>query len=167
MLIMARASLIFVALASLPVMGSCGVDSSAERRELEANRAKWKEHAVTAYELRLRDEACFCLHALGYGPFRVVVKQGKVIRAIYEGEMRDGYWPGRVISEETYEKTNLIATVEEVFARAERVLDSPDLVYTIRYDPKYGFPTLIDVDNPKMSDAQWRLVVDGFRPTKL
>lgn len=94
----------------------------------------------------------------------MLVKQGKVVRAIYEGEKRDGYWPGRVIPKQTYEKTALIATVEEVFARAERVLKVPDVVYKITYDPKYGFPTLIDVDNPKMTDAQWRLVVDRFRP---
>jgi hypothetical protein len=96
-----------------------------------------------------------------------VIKQGKVARASYEGERRDGYWPGRVISKRTYEKTSLIATVEEVFARAERVIGSPDRPHIIRYDPNYGFPTFIDVDNPPdMEDAQWRLVVDRFRPHK-
>jgi hypothetical protein len=162
-----RTSLILVALASLIVAASSRADKSSERRELQANRAKWDQHRVTGYEFRLRDEACFCNHALGYGPFRVVVTQGKVVRAIYEGERRDGYWQGRVISKKIYEKTDLIATVEEVFARAEKIVTLADRPHKIRYDPKYGFPMLIDVDNPPgWADAQWRLVVDGFRPTK-
>ena len=138
-------------------------DKAAERREFQLNRAKWEQRGVISYEFRLRDEACYCLHALGYGPFRVIVKQGRVTKAIYEGEKRDGYWPGRVV----HEKTDLIATVEEVFARAKSVINSPDQPHKIRYDGEYGFPTLIDVDNPpRMADAQWRLVVDGFHPAK-
>ena len=160
-----RSLLTLVMLALLPA-AAWGGDKAAEERDLQSNHAKWKNRNITNYELRLRDEACYCLHALGYGPFRVIVKHGKVIRATYEGERRDGYWPGRVVPKKIYEKTALIATVEEVFARAERVVNLPDLVREIRYDPQFGFPTLIDVDNPKMTDAQWRLVVDGFRPTK-
>ena len=161
-----RKPLILLLLILLPVGALAGV-RSAERRDLQINRAKWERHGITSYELRLRDENCFCLHALGYGPFRVIVKQGKVVKAIYEGENRDGYWRGRIIPKKTYAKTHLIATIEEVFARAERVVSSPDQPHRIRYDPVYGFPTLIDVDNPpNLADAQWRLVVDGFRPAQ-
>jgi hypothetical protein len=85
-----------------------------------------------------------------------------VTKAIYEGEKRDGYRPGQIVGKKIYEKTDLIATVEELFARAERVVSSPDLPHKIRYDPEYGFPTLIDVDNPNVTDSQSRLVVDGF-----
>src|ERR1700726_2919750 len=109
MLVNARSSLILVVLALLPAAAFSG-DRAAEERELRSNRAKWDSRSITSYELRLRDEACFCLHALGYGPFRVFVKQGKVNKAIYEGERRDGYWPGRVVSKKIYEKTDLIAT---------------------------------------------------------
>jgi Family of unknown function (DUF6174) len=160
-----RIPIITVLLALFPVVIVAN-DRASEQRLLASNRAKWEQQHVTAYEVRLRDENCFCLYALGYGPIRVFVRQGMVVGAIYEGETRDGYWPGRVIPKPIYEKTSLIATIEEVFARAEHVLKAPDLVYKITYDPKYGFPTLIDVDNPNMTDAQWRLVVDRFRPTR-
>ncbi len=161
-----RASLIFFVLASvLVVASSSAANRSLELRELQANRAKWEQHRIANYELRLRDEACYCLHALGYGPFHVTVKQGRVSGAVYEGERRDGYWPGRMISQSAYDQTNLIATIDEVFARAEKVISSSGHApHTIHYDPEYGFPTLIDVDNPpNMEDAQWRLVVDRFR----
>jgi hypothetical protein len=157
---------VLLLLTSLLATASASPNTAAERSKFRVNRAKWDQRGITSYEYRLRDETCFCLHALGYGPFRVIIDHGKVAKAIYEGERRDGYWPGRVIPKKTYEKTNLIATVEEVFARAEHVINSPEHApYTISYDPKYGFPTLIDVDNsPHIADAQWRLVVDRFRP---
>jgi hypothetical protein len=162
-----RISLILFALASLSVVASSAADKTSERIELQANRAKWEQHRITSYEFRLRDDDCFCLHALGYGPFHVLVRKGRVARAIYEGETRDGYWPGRVISKKLYEKTILIATVEEIFARAERIISLADRPHKIRYDSEYGFPTLIDVDNPPgWADAQWRLVVYAFRPRK-
>jgi hypothetical protein len=55
-----------------------------------------------------------------------------------------------------------------VFARAENLIKSAsNQPYKIRYDPVYGFPNLLDVENPPgMADAQWRLVVDGFVTAK-
>lgn len=139
-------------------------DKGTERRELRLNRAKWEHHGINSYEFRLRDENCYCLYGPYYGPIRVIVKNGRVRKAIYEGERRDGFWFGR----EVREKTDLIATVDEVFSRAEHLITSvSDRPYKIRYNSVYGFPVLIDVDNPPgWADGQWRLVVDGFRPTK-
>lgn len=81
---------------------------------------------------------CFCLHALGYGPFRVTVKHGKITKAIHEGEKRDGYWPGRIVPKKTYEETSLISTIEEVFARVERVIHASDRPHKIAYDLNTG-----------------------------
>ena len=102
------------------------------------------------------------------------VKDGKIIKVVYWGQKGGDYWPGRAVPKKDYGDTELIATVEDIFARAEKVINSAMLPssfgpqhqpHKIRYDPKYGFPTLINVDNPpRIADAQWRLVVDGFRP---
>jgi len=141
-----------------------GISNSSARRELAANRTKWASHGITDYEFQLRDENCFCMYAAYYGPIRVIVRNGKITKAIYEGERRDGYWPGRIVRE----KTELVATVEDLFKRAEDVINAKSKApFSIRYDGTYGFPVVIDVRNPpKIADAQWRLVVDGFRPTK-
>jgi hypothetical protein len=158
----ARNCLLVVLLASMPSIALAS-SKAGEMRELEANRQKWRRHAVTTYQFRLRDETCYCLYGPYYGPIRVIVKNGKVGKAIYEGERRDGYWYGRIVRE----KTHLIATVEDVFTRVEQLVTSgaEGAPYKIRYDRVYGFPSLVDVDNPpRMADAQWRLVVDGFKP---
>jgi hypothetical protein len=146
---------------------SCTTGSSrnkmGEERELLTNRAKWEQQRIINYELRLHDDRCACWHALGYGPIRVIVKRGKIDRAIYEGERRDGYWAGCTIAKSHWQHAHLIATIEAVFAKAESVIKS-DEPHKIAYDPRYGFPVLIDVDNPpRIEDAQWRLIVDGFR----
>ncbi len=150
----------------LTLMAAAGwsSDKAGEQQELQLNRAKWDHRSITSYDIRLRDETCFCPPP-SRGPFRVNVKGGKVIKAVYEGQKGNGYWPGRVVSEKDYDMNGLIATVEEIFLRAEKVINAPDQPHKIRYDPEYGFPTLINVDNPpRIADAQWRLVVDEFRP---
>jgi hypothetical protein len=105
----------------------------------------------------------------------VSVRGGKVTKVVYEDQNGGGYWPGRVVSKKEYDDTYLISTIEDVFVRAEKLINSsdgpdaaiPKAPHKIHYDPEYGFPTLIDVDNPPhIADAQWRLVVDKFRPVK-
>lgn len=158
----ARHCLLLVLLASMPSIVA-GSNKAAEIRELEGNWQKWRRHGIATYQFRLRDETCYCLYGPYYGPIRVMVKNGKVERAIYEGERRDGYWYGRSVRE----KTDLVATVEHVFARVKRLITSgaEGAPYKIRYDRVHGFPTFVDVGNPpKVADAQWRLVVDGFKP---
>src|SRR4051812_26236923 len=118
---LARAFIVIVGLA-LTCVGASGKDRAREQHELEGNRAKWEHHRITNYEIRLRDDRCACWHALGYGPIRVVIKQGSVQKAIYEGEMRDGYWAGRAISKSKYRDAHLIATVEQLFQKAQRVI---------------------------------------------
>jgi hypothetical protein len=136
-------------------------DRDSELARLEANRAKWVEHGIDDYWVRLRDEACWCLYGPYYGPIRLLVRNGKIRKAIYHGERRDGYWPGRSVEVETALK----ATIEEVFENAKRViLTVPEGAYRIEYDKQFGFPMVIDVDRPDWEDEQWRLVVDGFKP---
>jgi hypothetical protein len=57
------------------------------------------------------------------------------------------------------------ATVEDVFERARRLIESaPESNYRIEYDREWGFPIVVDFDNPDWEDEQWRLVADGFKP---
>jgi Family of unknown function (DUF6174) len=100
-------------------------DKAAEKRQLEINRSKWASHGIKSYQFRLRDETCSCMYGPYYGPIRVIVNDGEVTKAIYEGERRDGYWFGRIVRE----KTELIATVDEVFARAENLIKSEPARY--------------------------------------
>jgi hypothetical protein len=110
----ARISSVF-ALLIYTAGSTLATDIPSARRELAANRARWARHGIADYEFRLRDETCFCMYAAYYGPIRVIVRDGKIKKAIYEGERRDGYWPGRIVRE----KSELVATVED-YSNAQR-----------------------------------------------
>lgn len=57
------------------------------------------------------------------------------------------------------------ATISEVFARVERLIETaPEGSFRVLYDASYGFPTLVEFDDPDWEDEQSRLVADGFKP---
>jgi hypothetical protein len=145
-------------LATSPAWAS---DRENARLALEANRAKWSAANIHDYEFRLRDEDCYCLFGPEYGPIRNVVRADKLQLAIYEGERRDGYWRGRKVRIEVRTR----ATINELFARVDRLIEtSPEGSFRILYDASYGFPTLVEFDDPDSDDEQSRLVADGFKP---
>jgi hypothetical protein len=145
---------------ALPAAGASREDAQAE---LSAALAKWRTAEIADYEIRVRDESCYCLYGPYYGPIRNVVEAGELRASYYEGERRDGYWHGRKVRIET----RLRATVEDLFSRIERLIaTAPDGSYRVEYDPKFGFPALVDFDDPGWEDEQWRLVTDGFKPAR-
>src|ERR1041385_8643202 len=115
----ARLLTVFLLLALIPAT-VWSRDKAAELRELRLNRTKWEHSGITSYDIRLRDETCWCPPPSG-GPFRVSVKGGKITRVVYWGQSGSGYWPGRVVPKKNYDIGD-IATVEEIFARAEKVI---------------------------------------------
>ena len=146
-----------LALAVLPAWASDRKDAMAE---FAVNRARWNAADIHDYEFRLRDETCWCQFGPAYGPIRNVVRSGLIQQAIYEGERRDGYWRGRRVQVDVQTK----ATIEDVFARAALAIEmAPEGALRVAYDSTYGFPVLIDFDDPAWEDEQWRLVADGFR----
>lgn len=160
---LARISNLFLLMLLAVAWPASGADRHAAEAELAAARARWASAGVQSYEIRLRDEACYCLFGPYYGPIRNVVQAGTLKASYYEGERRDGYWPGRKVRI----ATQLRATVEEVFARVERlVAEAPQGTYRVEYEPTYGFPVVVEFDDPAWEDEQWRLVVDGFTPLR-
>jgi Family of unknown function (DUF6174) len=150
-----------LALLLLAVAAATRAEPDIARNELAAARARWAESGIDSYEIRFRDESCFCLFGPYYGPIRNVVWSGKLRTSYYEGERRDGYWHGRRVRI----ATSLRATVEDVFARVERLVSTAATgTYRVEYDPKFGFPVLVEFDDPAWEDEQWRLVSDGFKP---
>jgi len=140
-----------------------GQGRESAKAELAEAKTRWVSSGITSYEIRFRDESCFCLYGPYYGPIRNVVRSGKLKASYYEGVKRDGYRFGRKVRI----VTALRATVEDVFLRVDRLVDTaPDGTYQVKYDPTYGFPVDINFDDPARDDEQWHLVTDGFKPLK-
>lgn len=131
--------------------------------ELEVNRVKWQSLSLSSYDIVLEDDSCYCLHALGYGPIENHVSKGKITVSIYLGETRDGYRIGDIVRE----KSHLIATVEELFAEVEELIENaPINSYRVIYDREYGFPSIIEYDDPAWLDEQFRTRVVDFKVWK-
>lgn len=126
---------------------------------LEKNYLKWKNLEIYNYQLTVQDQTCWCMHAMGYGPIKNYIQGNNIIKSIYLGERRDGYRNGIKVKN----KSSLEMTIEQVFQRARVIANKANAnSYKITYDDKYGFPTIIDYDDPDMEDEQSRLVVSEF-----
>ena len=151
-------AILVIVLAAFP---AAGIDRVTATVELAAARAKWSSSQVTSYEVRFQDKSCWCLFGPYYGPIRNLVRSGRLKGSYYERERRDGYSFGRKVRIET----PLRATVEDAFARVERLIASaPEGSFEVKYDAVYGYPTDIAFDDPKLDDEQWHMVADGFKP---
>ena len=71
---------IALALAAVPAWAS---DRRSAMAEFAANRAKWNAADIHEYELRLRDESCWCQFGPAYGPIRNAMLVGCVVAGGY------------------------------------------------------------------------------------
>jgi hypothetical protein len=155
--------LLFILLAVTCDVASAQVhDRSAELRELDAQQAIWDQHAIDDYTVTVEESACYCLYGPYYGPLRLLVRNGKLRKAKYFGEVRDGYWPG----DEVREESKLKRTIDEIFANLRRVVSNraPGTTLIVNYDSTYGFPVLIDYNNPEFEHGDSKLTLSGFSP---
>lgn len=55
-------------------------------------------------------------------------------------------------------------TIDDIFKIAEKLIkdQKSNNFYKIEYDSKFGFPTKIEYDEPKLSDEEWTLIIYDF-----
>lgn len=137
-------------------------DRAAQLRELDMQEAKWRAHAIADYTVTVEESACYCLYGPYYGPLRLLVRNGKVRKATYFGEVRDGYKPGDLVREDS----QLKKTIDELFADLRRVASerAPGTTLIVEYDPTYGFPVLIDHRNPEFPHGDSMRTLTKFSP---
>jgi hypothetical protein len=132
--------------------------------ELDKNRDKWGAQGISSYKVTLEEQWCYCLFGPYYGPVRIIVKNGRIRRATYLGEARDGYFPGDILHIET----PLRRTIDEIFEVLESTIRraSSEAIIRVEYDSELGFPSIIEYDNPHWHHDESRLVVTNFRARK-
>ncbi len=105
---------------------------------LEQNRQKWQDAAISHYRFEL-SIGCFCAFR-GQMPLTIEVKDGQVV------SMTDNQ--GNPVSGDFDETFNQAATVDRLFDLAANAARDADEV-TVEYDPDYGYPVSIAIDNIK------------------
>ena len=114
--------------------------------DLDAARQRWEAAGVESYRFQVK-VVCFCA-ARSRGPFEIVVADGIVVKALFEGESVT-VGPDRLF------------TIPLLFDEIARLAYSDDI--TVTYDPDLGYPLVIDADPVADAvDEEQRILVSGF-----
>jgi hypothetical protein len=106
--------------------------------ELEQNRALWERQEAQNYSFDL-SILCFCPYG-GQMPLSIVVRDGEVVSLT----TADGSDAGPSL--EYYSQAD---TIEELFDIIESAQGGGADEIKVQYDPEYGYPVSIDIDNIK------------------
>ncbi len=117
------------------ILTACSFGAS----EFDQNTAKWDNANVTHYRYNL-DISCFCAFRSEM-PLTIEVKDGEVVSMT----RMDGSTVKA--GEPLYDAAIAYSTMERVFDSLKADLNGGAEKVTVTYDPTYGYPNKIDIDN--------------------
>jgi len=146
-----KAKIISLTFALILVISACAGGS-----ELQQNRAKWEGQSIGHYRYTLV-VSCFCIFAGAEVTYEV--QNGQVVNELVQPHPDRQIDPAEISG--FYQEYN---TIEKVFDYLEKATTEADEV-TVQYDPTYGFPTDVTVDQIKEAiDDEMYLTVSNFEP---
>jgi hypothetical protein len=156
---------VLATLMAVTLAGVCSAgDSVSDAEALVHNLAKWRSLGIKNYTFLLH----FTGHVPAVGPLpavRVRVRNGVVVDARFLGPL-ERLRAGAQAPRDPYVARYFRMTVDEIFAEAADSIEygrvHPGATVRITYDPKFGFPNKIDVEDPDVSDSDGEFLVDDF-----
>jgi hypothetical protein len=110
--------------------------------EFAKNRAIWESHAPAAYEFTFR-RSCECLPEQTI-PVRVTVRDGQIQSVV-----------SQVSGEPVAPESHRTLEIEGLFTRIGAALDSGAHRVVVTYDPVYGYPASVLIDeHPRSVDDE-------------
>jgi para-nitrobenzyl esterase len=121
------------------------------REEFDANLARWRAQGIDDYRMLARNRCYFC----DFGTMTITVRDGK-ITLIEDAAGNDVTNAPRAIA---------FRTIDEMFDLIESELQSRAYRLSVGYDPEFGFPSSLYVDNRKeVVDDELGIVLQSFEP---
>jgi hypothetical protein len=164
--VMSRALMTLMAVAL--VGASSAADSMSESEALVRNLSKWSNLGIKSYTFQLH----FTGHIPSVGPLpaaRVQVRNGLVVDSRLLGPL-GRLRAGSPAPLDPYVAQYFRMTVDELFAKAADSIEyaraHPSATLHITYDPKFGFPDNIDIEDPDTSDADGEYFVKEFEAAR-
>jgi hypothetical protein len=117
--------------------------AAPEPGSLEAYRLLWESQGVERYRMTMELCAWYCV-----GPYEVWVDGETVVEIPPKGD--DPHLLG-------------LGDMSWLFNVIEGL--PPEWLHRVEYDPQWGYPTRISVDDPGSIDEEWGLRVEDFRVT--
>lgn len=128
--------------ASGPASETPSVSESETRRQLADAMAVWEAAGIDDYDMRYR-AVCFCPEIV----VAIEVRDGAVVKRTLEGA----------------ETTEVIDGVGDLFAQIEKALDAGAHAVEVAYDPTYGLPTRVFIDEmARVADEEHGVEVLAF-----
>lgn len=127
--------------------------------ELAQARSKWELQRIEDYSFAISN-TCSCPTPVHKGPLRIIVREGRVRRAVYLGERKDGYSPGQAVRG----RTPLRLSIHGLFEMIERRLKTGNPAhFKIKYDDKLGHPLKFEYDDPALKGEETRIEVKDYK----
>ncbi|MEA5551458.1 DUF6174 domain-containing protein [Anabaena cylindrica UHCC 0172] len=123
--------------------------------QLRKNRQLWKQQKISKYRYQLT-RSCFCTPE-ARGPVIVQVRNGVTTSVISVAT-------GQPVDQELFKQYN---TVPKLFSVIQDAIARKADSLTVKYDPKLGYPTQINVDySQQMADEELYLTIENFQILK-
>ncbi|BAY08896.1 hypothetical protein NIES2098_20570 [Calothrix sp. NIES-2098] len=125
--------------------------ANSQLNQLNINRQLWKKQNIRNYRYKF-SRSCFCAPKAS-GPVVVKVRQGRTT------SMTDA--AGKPIERELFQQYD---TIPKLFNVIEDAIAKKASSLTVQYDPKFGYPTQINIDyNSQMADEELYLTIEGLQ----
>jgi Family of unknown function (DUF6174) len=129
--------------------------ANSQLKQLTATRQLWKKQNIRNYRYKL-SRSCFCFPKAS-GPITVTVTKGR------KSYLTDATGKPMVESEIFSEYD----TVPKLFNLIEDAIAKKASNLTVQYDPKFGYPTQINIDyDSQMADEELYLTIDNLQKIK-
>jgi hypothetical protein len=135
-----------------------GSTSSTPQQQLDANRQKWDSLGISDYSFTLQ-RSCFCTPE-STRPINIQVRGDSVTSATYADT-------GELIPDDrqTNKQSIYNMNADGVFNLIEQGIKSGAAQVDAKYDPQYGLPTSIYIDqNQQIADEEVGYTVSNFKP---
>ncbi|WP_138498094.1 DUF6174 domain-containing protein [Nostoc sp. PA-18-2419] len=154
--------LVFTGL-NLPVMsqspveiGQSAANNNLAQRRLNFNRRLWNYKNISNYRYTFSN-SCFCIQE-ARGPVIIEVRNGQTKSIISVAT-------GKPV--ENRQLFNNYNTIPKLFNVIQDAINRKAYSLNARYNPRYGFPTQINVDyNSQIADEEIYLTIDNFQEIK-
>ena len=143
----------------VPVLILTAACSASRASEFDQNRAKWSAAHIENYEFDFTPD-CLCAWGPDLSFPRHVVVRRDVAVSVTDAA-------GQEIDDDSKAEMKYWSTMDDIFTWLGGAVRMDPGLYTVTYDPQYGFPAHIVVgEDPQLSDTAGDFVIGNFRVDK-
>jgi Family of unknown function (DUF6174) len=133
----------------------CPRNHNLNLRQLKFNRSLWDQANISNYRITVSN-SCFCIPD-ARGPVVIEVRNGQTTSITSVAT-------GKPVNPQFFEKYR---TIPKLFNVVQDAINREAFSLDVRYDPKLGYPTQINIDyDSQIADEEIFLTIENFQQIK-